>query len=566
MFKPKLFTTLKGYSLDQFRTDVVSGVIVGIVALPLAIAFAIASGVAPDRGLITAVIAGFLISFLGGSRVQIGGPTGAFVVIVYSIVQKYGIDGLLVATLMGGIIMIIFGVIGLGGVIKFIPRPVTVGFTSGIAVLIFSSQIKDFFGLSITKLPSEFIEKCISYFKNFHTINYNALFVGAITIAIILLWQRFIKKIPGSIVAMIIVTSLVYFLKLPVTTIGSAFGEIPNKLPMPGLPHITLRMIQDLMAPAFTIALLASIESLLSAVVADGMIGGKHRSNMELVAQGISNIASSLFGGMPATGAIARTAVNVHNGGRTPVAGMVHALTLFLIMVLFGKLAKLVPLACLSGILIIVAFRIAEWNTFRSILKAPKSDILVLFATFLLTVFVDLTVAIQIGMVMASFLLIYRLSKTANIKNITKDMEDEEETSDDHSISKCDVPSGVEVFEVQGPFFFGTISSFIEAVEIIEKPPKIRIIRMRNVLSIDDTALNALRQTYQLCKKHKIIFMLSGVHAQPLFALERSGLLKDIGEDHIFCNIDEALNSARKILAELTWKISKPNINSTNYH
>ncbi|MBU1084614.1 MAG: SulP family inorganic anion transporter [Candidatus Omnitrophota bacterium] len=548
MLKPKLFTILKDYSFSRFRTDAVSGIIVGIVALPLAIAFAIASGVTPERGLITAVIAGFFISALGGSRVQIGGPTAAFVVIVYNVVQKFGLDGLILSTLMAGIILILFGLCGLGGVIKFIPRPVTVGFTSGIAVLIFTSQMKDLFGLDIIKLPSDFLEKCAAYIEHINSVNYHALFAGVLTIAIILLWQRYIKKIPGAIVAMIIVTATSYFLKLPIATIGSTFGEIPNRLPFPSLPHISLALVRNLISPAFTIALLAGIESLLSAVVADGMIGGKHRSNMELVAQGIANIGSSLFGGIPATGAIARTAVNVHNGGRTPVAGMIHAVTLFMIMILFGRWAKLIPLACLSGILIIVACRIAEWHSFFSILKAPKSDILVLFATFFLTVLVDLTVAIQIGMVLASFLLIYRLSKTANIKNITKDLEDEEETADYHSISKRDVPPGVEVFEVQGPFFFGMISSFIEAVQIIEKPPKVRIIRMRHVLSIDDTALNALRQTHNFCRKHNMIFMLSGVHTQPLFALERSGLLKEIGEDNILGNIDDALNRAREIL------------------
>lgn len=549
MLLPKLFTTLReGYSFKRLQADVSAGIIVGIVALPLALAFAIASGVEPACGLITAVVAGFIISFLGGSRVQIGGPTGAFVIIVAGIVQNYGIDGLIVATFLGGAILIIFGVAGFGGVIKFIPRPVTIGFTSGIALLIFISQIKDLLGLDIGMLPSEFFDKCCSYWEHLSTFNPSAAIVGVMTIIIIIVWQKKFGRIPGSFIAMVIMTAVVAIGRIPVATIGSRFGEIPNSLPMPHMPAISLHMIKELISPAFTIALLAGIESLLSAVVADGMIGGKHRSNMELVAQGIANMGSAVFGGIPATGAIARTAVNVHNGGRTPVAGMVHALTLFLIMIFFGQWAALIPLPCIAGILIMVAYRMSEWHSFTMILRAPKSDRIVLLVTFTLTVVLDLTVAIQIGMILAAFLLIRRLSKTTNIRVITKDFEDEEETEDMNAISRRQVPSKVEVFEVQGPFFFGIITSFMEVVQNIQHKPQVRIIRMRNALSIDESAINALRQTHHFCKKHGIVLLLSGVHAQPLIALGRSGLLNEIGEDHIFGNIDDALNHSRTIL------------------
>jgi sulfate permease, SulP family len=549
MLKPKLITILqKGYSFSLLRTDIMAGIIVGVVALPLAIAFAIASGVSPDKGLITAVIAGFLISALGGSRVQIGGPTGAFVVIVYGILAKYGFDGLTIATLMAGIILIIFGLTGVGSVIKFIPQPVTVGFTSGIALIIFSSQMKDFFGMHIAKLPADFIEKWISYFANLSTINLYAVALGAGTILFMILWEKKFKKIPGSLIAMIFITLIVHFLKLPVETIGSYFGNIPNSIPSPRLPHISFHIIKELMSPAFTIALLAGIESLLSAMVADGMIGTKHRSNMELVAQGAANIGSSIFGGIPATGAIARTAVNVHNGGRSPIAGIVHAITLFLIMIFLGKWAVLIPMPCLAGILIIVAYRMSEWRSFAMLLKSPKTDVIVLCATFTLTVLIDLSVAIQIGMILAAFLFVYRLSMTTNIKSFTKDFADDEEQDDPNAISKRDVPDYVEIFEINGPFFFGMVSSFNDTMQNIEKKPKVKILRMRNVLTIDASAINAIRQNYKFCKKHNITFILSEVHAQPLFALEHADLLNEIGLDRAFGNIDDALNCSREIL------------------
>lgn len=549
LFMPKLITTLQhGYSWGQLRNDAMAGFIVGIMALPLAIAFSIASGLTPYKGLITAVVAGFLISALGGSRVQIGGPTGAFIVIVYGIVQKYGLDGLLVATFLGGLILIVFGFVGLGDIIRFIPQPVTIGFTSGIALLIFTAQIKDFFGLNIQSLPSGFFEKWAFFAKNYNMMNPYAVLISVLTILIIITWQKYIKKIPGSVIAMGLITLIVTVFHLPVATIGSVFGDITHNLPAPSVPHISAAMIKDLIVPAITIAILAGIESLLSAVVADGMIGGTHRSNMELIAQGVANIGSSIFGGMPATGAIARTAVNIHNGGRTPVAGIVHAITLLAIMVFFGKLAGLIPLPCLAGILMIVAYRMAEWRSFVMILRTTLSDVAVLLATFILTVVIDLTVAIQVGMVLAAFLFIRRLAETTNIKPITNNLRNADEFDDLNSISLRKVPDDVEVFEIQGPFFFGIIVQFMEAIRNIKKKPKVRIIRMRHVLSIDASAINALRQTHHFCKKHNIDLILSCVHAQPIIAMERSGLLNEINENRIFGNIDDALNCARDIL------------------
>ena len=547
LFVPKLWTSLQNYSLAQCRADIIAGVIVGIVALPLAIAFAIASGVSPDKGLVTAVVAGFLISVLGGSRVQIGGPTGAFVVIVYGIVQQHGLEGLICATFMGGLILLIFGFAGLGGVIKFIPYPVTVGFTTGIALIIFSSQVKDFLGLTMGTVSPHFIEKWMQYFEHIGSLNFYALAISAGTLLIIWLWGKIVKTIPGSLIALIVTTAAGYFLKLPVETIGSRFGSIPTSLPIPMLPSLSLAMIRDLIPAAFTIAILAGIESLLSAVVADGMIGGRHRSNMELVAQGIANIASSLFGGMPATGAIARTATNVHNGGRTPVSGIVHALTLYLIMIFFGRYAVLIPMACLAGILVVVAYRMSEWHSFNMILKSPHSDVAVLLITFGLTVIIDLTVAIEIGMVMAAFLLIRRLSLSSAV-SMKNDLKDIEEARDPEAIGLRHIPQGVEVFEIQGPFFFGIATTFLEIMKNIQKKPKIRILRMRHVPSIDATALHAMKQVVHFCQSEGIVLLLSGVQVQPLRALKHSGLMHQIGEANHFENIDKALAHAAGLL------------------
>jgi SulP family sulfate permease len=552
MLKPKLITTLKNYSRAQFIQDVTAGLIVGIVALPLAIAFAIASGVSPEKGLITAIIAGFIISALGGSRVQIGGPTGAFVVIVYSIVQTYGINGLLIATVMAGIILIIMGFAKFGSAIKFIPHPLVVGFTSGIALIIFSSQVRDLFGLKMNKVPADFVDKLLAYGKHFDSINYYALGVAIISLLIMIFWSKVSRKIPGSLIALLLSTSVVYFFKLPVETIGSRFGEIASEMPSPSMVNINLETIKNLIGPATSIAILAAIESLLSAVVADGMIGGKHRSNMELIAQGVANVITPLFGGIPATGAIARTATNIKNGGRTPVAGITHAVVLLLIMLFFGRLAKLIPLATLAAILVIVAYNMSEWRTFLNLLKNPKGDVAVLLTTFVLTVIFDLTVAIEIGMIMAVFLFMHRMATVTNVGVITREFKDEEEEIvDPMAIDKKSVPQGVEVYEINGPFFFGAVEKFKEAMTMVEKPPKIRIIRMRNVPAIDSTGIHVLEELLAETRKKGTKLLFSGVHAQPIMAFEQSGFLKKVGEENFFGNIDLALEYAKKNLEEM---------------
>ena len=547
MLVPKLFTTLQDYTRAQFARDLTAGVIVGIVALPLAIAFAIASGLTPERGLYTAIIAGLLISALGGSRVQIGGPTGAFVVIVAGIVQHYGVEGLLVATVMAGVILVVFGLVRMGGAIKFIPYPVTIGFTSGIALIIFSSQVKDLLGLEMDAVPAPFLAKWDAYAHAFDSVNPWALVVAVATFTIILVWPRIERRIPGPFVALIATTVLVQLLHLPVETIGARFGVIHAGLPHPSLPHVTLALVASLAAPAFTIAMLAAIESLLSAVVADGMIGGRHRSNMELVAQGVANLVSPIFGGMPATGAIARTATNVKNGGRTPVAGMVHALTLLLITLFFGRLAGFIPLATLAAILVVVAFHMSEWRTFASEFRAPKSDVAVLLATFLLTVLVDLTVAIEVGMVLAAFLFMRRMAEVTNIQVLTHefiDPNDDFET-DPNAIRRRVVPEGVQVYEITGPFFFGAAEMFKDRVGRIAGKPKVLILRLRHVPAIDSTGLHALRDVVRRSRNEGTLVILSDVHAQPVVALERSGTYDELGEENIHGNIDDALNRAR---------------------
>jgi SulP family sulfate permease len=544
---PKFFTTIRDYDRDQLTRDLIAGVIVGIVALPLAIAFAIASGLPPERGLYTAIVAGFLVSLLGGSRVQIGGPTGAFVVIVAGIVQQHGVDGLVVATLMAGFIVIAFGVFRLGAAIKFIPYPVTIGFTSGIALIIFSSQIRDLLGLDMAAVPSAFVPKWGAYVRAFDTVNPWALAVTVATLAIIVVWPRISTRIPGPFVALIVTTLLARLLHLPVETIGARFGAIHAGMPHPSIPHLSLPVIQALAGPAFTIALLASIESLLSAVVADGMIGGRHRSNMELVAQGVANVASPLFGGMPATGAIARTATNVKNGGRTPVAGMAHAVTLLLITLFFGRWAALIPLATLAGILVVVAFHMSEWRTFVSEFSAPKSDVAVLVTTFLLTVLVDLTVAIEVGMVLAAFLFMRRMAEVTNISVLTHEFTDpvDDFERDPNAVRRREIPQGVQVYEITGPFFFGAAEMFKDRVGRIAGKPKVLILRLRHVPVIDSTGLHALRDVVHRSRKEGTLVILSDVHAQPVVALERSGTYDELGEENVHGNIDDALNRAR---------------------
>jgi SulP family sulfate permease len=544
---PKLVTTLKDYTRAQFARDLGAGVIVGIVALPLAIAFAIASGLTPERGLYTAIIAGFLISALGGSRVQIGGPTGAFVVIVAGIVQHYGVDGLLLATLMAGVILVVFGFIRMGGAIKFIPYPVTIGFTSGIALIIFSSQVKDLLGLEMGAVPAPFLAKWDAYAHAFDSANPWALVVAVATFTIILVWPKIERRIPGPFVALIVTTVVVQLLHLPVETIGARFGVIHAGLPRPSFPHVTLPLLGALAGPAFTIAMLAAIESLLSAVVADGMIGGRHRSNMELIAQGVANIVSPIFGGMPATGAIARTATNVKNGGRTPIAGITHAMTLLLITLFFGRWAGLIPLATLAAILVVVAFHMSEWRTFATEFRAPKSDVAVLLATFLLTVLVDLTVAIEVGMVLAAFLFMRRMAEVTNIQVLTHEFTDPNDDfeSDPNAVRRRVVPEGVQVYEITGPFFFGAAEMFKDRVGRIAGKPKVLILRLRHVPAIDSTGLHALREMVRRSRQEGTLVILSDVHAQPVVALERAGMYDELGEENIHGNIDDALNRAR---------------------
>jgi SulP family sulfate permease len=548
MLLPKLVTTLQEYDRRQFTADVTAGVIVGIVALPLAIAFAIASGVTPDRGLWTAIVAGFLISALGGSRVQIGGPTGAFVVIVYGVVQKYGVDGLLVATMMAGVCLVVLGVVKLGAIIKFIPHPVVTGFTSGIAVIIFSSQVKDLLGLKMGAVPAEFLGKWGAFAVNIGSYNASALIVAAVALGIIVPWPRLNTRIPGPFVALIVTTVVVQLFQLPVETIGSRFGAIATALPHPTLPPITLAKVQMLVAPAFTIALLGAVESLLSAVVADGMIGGRHRSNMELVAQGIANVVTPLFGGIPATGAIARTATNVKNGGRTPVAGMVHAATLLLIALFFGRWAALIPLATLAAILVIVAYHMSEWRAFKAELTAPKSDVAVLIGTFALTVLVDLTVAIEVGMVLAAFLFMRRMADVTNVKAVRQELIEEEfdpYATDPNGVRRRAVPDGVEVYEINGPFFFGAAETFKDTLAQIGRKPKVLIIRMRNVPAIDSTGMHTLKDLVHRTRGDGTLVLIADIHTQPLVALGRSAVLDEIGEENVFGNLDDALNRAR---------------------
>jgi sulfate permease, SulP family len=549
-FVPKLLSTLKGYTKQQFGKDLMAGIIVGIVALPLAIAFAIASGVSPEKGLYTAIIAGFIVSALGGSRVQIGGPTGAFIVIVYGIVQQFGIDGLIIATFLAGILLIIMGFTRMGAVIKFIPHPLIVGFTTGIAVIIFSSQMKDFLGLKMGAVPADFIAKWASYGANIATVNIYSVILTLATVIIILLWPKVTHKIPGSLIAIVLITALVYFFHLPVETIGSRFGAIPNSLPQPVVPHIDWPTIQKLIRPAFTIALLGGIESLLSAVVADGMTGGHHRSNMELVAQGTANIFSSIFGGIPATGAIARTATNIKNGGRTPIAGIVHAITLLLIMLFIGKMAALIPMATLAGVLIIVAYNMSEWHNFLSILKLSRSDAAVMVITFLLTVLVDLTVAIEIGMVLAVFLFMRDMTKSTNVALFTDSSEEMDDAVDTDAIRNYKLPKGVVVYEITGPLFFGAAYKFKDAIRIIADAPLVLIVRMRNVPLIDATGIRTIEDVEKECRESGTRLILSEINNEHILEeMKKSRILFKIGKANVVNTIEEAIARSRELVS-----------------
>lgn len=565
-FKPKLFSLLKqGISKEQVVKDILSGTIVGVVALPLAIAFAIASGVSPEKGLITAVVAGIIISVLGGSRVQIGGPTGAFIVIVYAIIQEHGINGLTIATLMAGFIMIGMGFLRLGNLLKFIPYPLIIGFTSGIALIIFSSQMNDFLGLSIGNLPADFTEKWIVIVAHLSNVNAYAVAISVATMLLVLQFRRISKIIPGSIIAIVATTLIVQYLNLPVDTIESNYGDIPSTLPIPELPEVSFAMIQALIQPAFAIAILGSIESLLSAVVSDGMIGGRHRSNMELVAQGTANICSSLFGGIPATGAIARTATNVKNGGRTPIAGITHAIVLLGIMLLVAPYAKLIPMACLAGILIVVAWHMGEWPHFFSMFKSNRNDVIIMVTTFVLTVVFDLIIAIEVGIVLAAFMFMNRMSDalamhTAGTVSVepapSSDAMFEEELSN--------IPDGVLLYEINGPLFFGASQKFQETLLDLHQLPKVLILRMRYVPFIDATGIHRLKVITQQLKGRGTEIVLSGVSPEVKRELFKSGFYDIIDKHNIQDSISLALDRSRQLLSEFaTSKGAASNGNST---
>lgn len=549
-FTPKFFSLLKkGISRKQFFKDISAGLIVGIVALPLAIAFAIASGVSPDKGLITAIIAGLIISVLGGSRVQIGGPTGAFIVIVYAIVQNHGVGGLTIATFMAGFILIAMGFARLGNLLKYIPYPLIVGFTSGIAIIIFSSQIKDFFGLPIESVPADFIEKWKVYALNFGQINWIAVAIATFTIIIGLNFHRITTKIPGSIVAIVASTLTVYLFDLPVTTIESSFGDIPNHITMPIIPQIDFETIKALIGPAFAIALLGGIESLLSAVVADGMIGGRHRSNAELVAQGTANCFSAMFGGIPATGAIARTATNVKNGGRTPIAGITHAIVLLLIMLLFAPLAKLIPMACLAGILIVVSYHMSEWRQFKSLLRGNKLDVLILLVTFFLTVVFDLVLAIEIGIVLSSFVLMKRMSdslKVQHVKDILQEDSGEAEFLFEEELPA--LPKGVAIYEISGALFFGAAQAFQDTISSMQSNPKVLILRIRNVPFIDATGIYRLKEIVKQLESEKVTVLLSGANSQVKSDLEKADIYSVLKKENFLPNVNESLVRAEEIM------------------
>ena len=558
-FKPKLFSALKHYNRQQLTTDLLAGIIVGIVALPLAIAFGIASGVTPEKGIITAIVAGLIISVFGGSKVQIGGPTGAFIIIIYGIIQQYGFEGLTIATLMAGVFLIMFGVLHLGTIIKYIPYPIVVGFTSGIALTIFTTQIKDLLGLSMAIVPSDFIEKWIAYIDCVPTIERWSALVGIGSVAIIALWPKVTKgtalgKLPGSLIAIIVMTIAALLLKqyagvTTIETIGDRFS-ISNVLPEAQVPDLTWDGIKGLVSPAITIAILGAIESLLSATVADGVIGDRHNSNTELIAQGLANLASPIFGGIPATGAIARTMTNINNGGRTPVAGIVHAAVLLLIFLFLMPLAQYIPMACLAGVLVIVSYNMSGWRSFVSILKNPKSDVIVLWVTFLLTVIFDLTIAIEVGLLCACLLFMRRMAETTDVKVISQEINPEEEDSDFQlgNLEHHTIPEGVEVYEINGPYFFGAGNRFEEIMGALHhQRPRVRIIRMRKVPFVDSTGIHNLTNLCLMSQAEGIQIVLSGVNEKVQAVLHKAGFDAMLGEENICSHINLALERARQI-------------------
>ncbi|ELC8424402.1 sulfate permease [Clostridium perfringens] len=551
MYKPKLISLLddkeNGFSKEQFFKDLIAGIIVAIIALPLSIALGISSGVSPEKGLITAIIAGFIISLLGGSRVQIGGPTGAFVVIVFGIIQNHGVDGLIIATFMAGIILILFGLLRFGSLIKYIPYPITVGFTSGIAVTLFSTQVKDFLGLSMTKTPSEFIPKWEAYISHMNTTNLYTLAIGLLALIILIFWPKINKKIPGSLIALIVTTLVVFIFNLPVATIGSQFGKISSNIPMPHIPNLNLNTLKALIGPAFTIALLGGIESLLSAVVSDGMIGDKHNSNAELIAQGIANMGSSLFGGIPATGAIARTAANVKNGGRTPISGIVHSITLLLIMLVFMPLAKFIPLTTLSAILIIVSYNMSEWRTFKAILKAPKSDIAILLTTFFLTVLFDLVIAIGIGMVVSMCLFMRRVATSIEVNELNEN-DCSDKSNIDTDMENLKVGENVLVYDIRGHLFFGAVDTFMNTMKEINDDAKVLVLRMRHTKTLDVTGYKQIKNIALSCKSRNMTLIISELQEQPKKVMRLMGFIDTLGEDHFATNFDEALEKANSLI------------------
>ena len=562
-FRPKLFSVLKHYDRQQLTTDLLAGIIVGIVALPLAIAFGIASGVTPEKGIITAIVAGLIISVFGGSKVQIGGPTGAFIIIIYGIIQQYGFEGLTIATLMAGVFLIMFGVLHLGTIIKYIPYPIIVGFTSGIALTIFTTQIKDLLGLSMAVVPSDFIEKWIAYFEAFGTVERWSAIVGIGSVAVITLWPRLTRssvlaKLPGSLIAIIVMTVAAALLRqyagvTTIETIGDRFS-ITATLPSAQVPDLTWDVVKSLVTPAVTIAILGAIESLLSATVADGVIGDRHDSNTELIAQGLANPASPVFGGIPATGAIARTMTNINNGGRTPVAGIVHAAVLTLIFLFLMPLAQYIPMACLAGVLVIVSYNMSGWRSFVSIMKNPKSDVIVLWVTFLLTVVFDLTIAIEVGLLCACLLFMRRMAETTDVKVISQEINPEEEDSDFQlgNLEHLTIPAGVEVYEINGPYFFGAGNRFEEIMGVLRhqrQKPRVRIIRMRKVPFVDSTGIHNLTNLCQMSQREGIQVVLSGVNPTVQAVLHKAGFDAMLGQENICSHINIALDRARQLVA-----------------
>ncbi|MFV0421652.1 SulP family inorganic anion transporter [Oleidesulfovibrio sp.] len=545
-FLPKAISILRhGYSKQSFLRDLCSGTTVGIVALPLAMAFAIASGATPEKGLFTAIVAGFLISALGGSRYQIGGPTGAFVIIVFNIIAKHGYGGLLLTTMMAGVILLLFGILRLGKLISYIPYPVTTGFTAGIALLIFSSQMNDFLGLSLHSVPPDFIEKWQTYITNINHINITTATLGILTLAIILGVRRYIPRIPAPVMAVVAISTLAWACNLPVETIGSRFGGIPQQLPQFALPEFSLEKMQLLLPDAITVALLAGIESLLSCVVADGMTGSRHNANTELLAQGTANIAAAFFGGIPATGAIARTATNIRAGAYSPVSGMIHAVVLVLFVLFLAPIAAYIPLAALAGVLVVVAWDMSEIHKFMRLLKAPKSDVAVMCITFGLTVMVDLTIAVNVGVVLASLLFMQRMSTVTRIKESDQCVTNVSGTTTE---PLTNIPAGVRIYEIDGPFFFGVADRFKSVLDIMEKAPKVFILRMRKVPTIDSTAINALELLHNRCKANGTVLILSGVRQSPMAELHRLGTSTVIGSDNILPDITAALARASDII------------------